>query len=90
MNHSIRYEYIEQNGERFFTVVLLPEKTGKFPVVICRSPYVKNTVGMQEEDIATAYYDGVKLWLSRGYAIVYQHCRGQACPPQMESSSALL
>ena len=77
MRNSIRYEYIEQNGEAFFTVVLLPDTEGKFPVVICRSSYVKGTVGMAEEDIATAYYDGMQSWLSRGYAIVYQHCRGQ-------------
>ena len=38
------YEYIPFDGERFFTVVLLPEKGGRFPTVIFRSPYVGDAV----------------------------------------------
>ncbi len=71
------YKYLPLNGEELFTVVLLPAKEGKFPVVVCRSPYVKNTVNTTEEAIVQSYYSSMKLWVERGYAVLYQHCRGQ-------------
>lgn len=77
MMHYSFYTYLELNGEKFFTICLLPEKDGKFPVVICRSPYVKHTVDMPEENIVQEYYSSVKHWLDRGYAMLFQHCRGQ-------------
>ena len=77
MAHHIAYHYLKHDNEDFFTVVLLPEKNGKFPTVVCRSPYVKDTVDMPEEAVAQAYYDQMKHWLTRGYAVLYQHCRGQ-------------
>lgn len=77
MSHCYYYEYLKLNGEQFFTIILLPNKQGKFPVVVCRSPYVKNTVDMPEEKIVQEYYDSSKLWLDREYAVLYQHCRGQ-------------
>lgn len=77
MSHFISYEYLEFDGDKFFTMVLLPEISGKFPVVICRTPYVRNTVDMSEDDVLQECYKDVRLWLERGYAMVYQHCRGQ-------------
>ncbi len=77
MSHCIHYEYVKHDGEAFFTVILLPEAEGKFPVVVCRSPYVKNAVGMTEDAVAQAYYGSMRSWLARGYAVAYQHCRGQ-------------
>ncbi len=77
MKHYGYYEYTKFDGEEFFTVVLLPEKDGCFPTVICRSPYVKAMLDKTEDDIAQGYMRSFERWLSRGYAIVYQHCRGQ-------------
>lgn len=77
MGHCYYYQYLRLNGEDFFTVVMLPERDGKFPVVICRSPYVKNTVSITEDEITQYYYSGYKFWLERGYAVLFQHCRGQ-------------
>lgn len=77
MEHYCYYQYLKFNGEDFFTVVMLPEKHGQFPAVICRSPYVKNTVNMSEAEITQDYYKGYKFWLECGYAVLYQHCRGQ-------------
>ncbi|MBE6538917.1 MAG: CocE/NonD family hydrolase [Ruminococcaceae bacterium] len=77
MRYFSYYEYIPFDGESFFTVIFLPEKDGKFPTVIYRSPYVKHMVDMAEDDILKEYYKGAKEWLERGYAILYQHCRGQ-------------
>ena len=76
MHHSF-YRYLEFNGEKFFTICLLPEASGKFPILISRSPYVKQTVDMPEEKIVQEYYDHVKSWLDAGYAVLFQHCRGQ-------------
>ena len=77
MEHFYYYRYLKLNGEDLFTVVMLPEMEGKFPVVICRSPYVKNTVDMAEEEIAKGCYNVYRCWLERGYAAIFQHCRGQ-------------
>ncbi len=71
------YEYIPFDGERFFTVVLLPEKGGRFPTVIFRSPYVGDTVDKTEDEVTHSVFAANEGWLNRGYAVVYQHCRGQ-------------
>jgi putative CocE/NonD family hydrolase len=77
MAHHSYYLYLEIDNERFFTVCLLPEAEGKFPTVICRSPYVKSTVDLPEEKITEQCYNSYKPWLDRGYAVLFQHCRGQ-------------
>lgn len=77
MNHCMEYRYLQFNGENFFTIILLPEKHGKFPVVVYRSPYVKRTTDMLEDYIMEECYEDHKNWLERGYAVVFQHCRGQ-------------
>ena len=51
MGHCYYYEYLPMNGEDFFTIVLLPKVDGRFPVVVCRTPYVKSTVHMSEDEI---------------------------------------
>ena len=75
-SHSY-YEYLEFDGERFFTAVLLPQSEGAFPTVIIRSPYVSDQKEKSEESILSALLAGYKIWLDRGYAVVSQHCRGQ-------------
>ena len=77
MRRHAYYEYIEFDGEKFFTVVLLPQQNGSFTTVICRSPYVKNLLDKSENDIVQEYLKAYEPWLDRGFAIVYQHCRGQ-------------
>lgn len=77
MEHYGYCEYIKFDGEDFFTVVLLPEKDGSFPSVIYRSPYVQDTVCKSEDEILKERLCYFNSWLERGYALVYQHCRGQ-------------
>ena len=77
MQKSAYYEYVEFDGERFFTVVLLPEPEGRFPTVIFRSPYVQRMADESEDSIVQNYVNTYDAWLKRGYAIVYQHCKGQ-------------
>ena len=76
MAHHVDFYYLEFDNERFFTVVLLPNCSGSFPTVIFRTPYVQNTVEMPEHEIAQNCLYSFKLWLDRGYAAVFQHCRG--------------
>ena len=71
------FEYLKMNGEDFFTVVLLPAKEGKFPTIICRSPYVSGTSDMPEEEIVQSYRKSEENWVAAGYAVIHQHCRGQ-------------
>jgi len=75
--HHCFYTYLTLNHERFFTICILPDAVGTFPIVISRSPYVKHTVDLPEETLVQAYYQTVKPWVERGYAVLFQHCRGQ-------------
>ena len=75
--HGVFYRYLEHDCEKFYTICLLPKENGKFPTIISRSPYVKSTVSLSEEQVAEDYYRGAKRWLEHGYAVVFQHCRGQ-------------
>ncbi len=72
MNH---YEYIESNGAKLFTIILLPKAEGKFPAVVLRSPYVSDKKTPQEEydRLREKHY---KIWVDNGYAVIIQHCRG--------------
>ncbi len=71
------YEYIPFDNEKFFTVVVLPQKDGKFPTVITRSPYVSALENKSEAEITDGYFSGYQHFVERGYAVVIQHCRGQ-------------
>lgn len=77
IKYTIDYKYIECEGAKLFTVVLLPDSTGKFPVVVFRNPYVDIYENWDESDIAIEYMNGYKEWLKNGYAVVFQHCRGR-------------
>lgn len=77
MEHFSNVEYIEFDGADFFTVVLLPQKDGTFPTVIFRTPYVQATAEMSDDEVEQKCLTSFTGWLQRGYAVVYQHCRGQ-------------
>lgn len=72
------YGYCEYIGEhKLFTAVMLPQKEGKFPVVIKRSPYVPDKDMFSDEKLLLSYVNDNEKWLTRGYAVVLQHCRGR-------------
>ena len=77
MERFAKVEYIEFDGAKFFTLVLLPKKLGVFPTVIFRSPYVQSLVDVADDEIAENSLKSFENWLSRGYAVVCGHCRGQ-------------
>lgn len=69
--------YLPVEGASLFTAVFLPEKDGKFPIVLMRSPYVDEVENLPEEEILIRMEKEWSPWLMRGYALVYQHCRGR-------------
>lgn len=75
-NFNVYYKYIESHGVKLFTVVMLPDSSGKFPVVVVRTPYVDVYENEKEENIADIYLKEREDWLKHGYAVVVQHCRG--------------
>ena len=77
MEHYAKIEYLAFRGATFFTVVLLPEKGGSYPTVIFRSPYVQNLADLPAGEVVETYLKTYGAWLTRGYAVLIQHCRGR-------------
>ena len=71
------YEYYEFNGANFFTLVSKPQKEGRFPIVITRSPYVSGLKDKTEEELLEQYKKSSAHWAENGYVRISQHCRGQ-------------
>ncbi len=71
------YEYLTFDGIELFTVVCLPNKEGKFPIIIGRSPYVDAYEDVPEQDIVEEFENNHISMLNLGYGYVYQHCRGR-------------
>jgi predicted acyl esterase len=66
------------NGEvELFTVVCLPSENGNFPTVIFRSPYVEDEEKKTEDELCEKKAADFAGWIERGYAVLFQHCRGQ-------------
>ena len=59
------------DGVKLFTIVSIPEKGKKLPVVITRTPYVPK----EDSDIAKSI-NGYKRAKQYGYVLILQHCRG--------------
>ena len=76
MNPHVYYEYYNFNGADFFTLTLRPDKVGKFPIVVVRSPYVQYAQDKSEEELAENFKNQNIRWIENNYAVVFQHCRG--------------
>lgn len=70
------FEYYDFNDALFFTLILMPDKVGKFPVVVTRSPYVSDTIGKTEEELVEQFKNENMHWAENNYVLVFQHCRG--------------
>ena len=53
------------------------EANGSFPTVIFRSTYVDECLNMGEDEIVAQVMNKNNKWLEKGYAVVFQHCRGR-------------
>jgi len=76
-NYVADYTYIESDATKLFTIIMLPNEKGKFPIVAMRSPYVDKFENTEETDIAVEYMSMHKNYLKNGYAVIFQHCRGR-------------
>jgi len=63
-------------GDQIFTVVVLPEKEGKFPTVIHRSPYEGHHVDMTDSDVCDMIEGTFKTYTENGFAFIFQDCMG--------------
>ncbi len=71
------YKYLNFNNAYLFTVVCLPEKVGKFPTIILRTPYVDADELSFEQNICDGKLVEYSSWIENGYAVIFQHCRGR-------------
>ena len=72
----LRVQWFEESvpmddAVKLYTVGVAPVGNGKFPIVVTRTPYVN----AQRADIGNLAARHRK-YIDRGYACVYQHCRG--------------
>ena len=44
-------EFMESDGVKLYTVVVKPNKDGKFPVILMRSPFVDECENMPEDEL---------------------------------------
>ncbi len=77
MSHEAFCCYVSCSGAELFTVICLPEKGGKFPTVLYRTPYVDREEELPEQELCAKKLDEYQYWLNAGYAVVFQHCRGR-------------
>jgi hypothetical protein len=75
-----------RDGVRLATDVYRPARDGKpvpgrFPVILERTPYGKTVVSRSElsvkEPVAKSRADVARFFVSRGYVVIYQDCRGR-------------
>jgi putative CocE/NonD family hydrolase len=75
-----------RDGVRLATDVYRPARNGKpvpgrFPVILERTPYGKTVVSRSElsvkEPVAKSRADVARFFVSRGYVVIYQDCRGR-------------
>ena len=73
----IYYEYLINSGVKLFTVISLPDTKGRYPTIIYRNPYVDHHEALSEHEICSERATVYKAWNDKGYAVVFQHCRGR-------------
>ena len=76
MQHYYYCEYLSVDEANLFTIIALPNKNGKFPTVIYRNPYFDQHEKMSEKEVYEDLKQVFDTWVSNGYAVVLQHCRG--------------
>jgi uncharacterized protein len=75
-----------RDGVRLATDIYRPARNGRpvpgrFPVILERTPYGKTVVSRSElsvkEPVAKSRADVARFFVSRGYVVIYQDCRGR-------------
>ena len=74
-----KYSYtvmVESADVKLYTVVILPEQTGTFPIILQRVPYVEMMEDIPDEEVIKLVYEMNHGLVEAGYAVIFQHCRG--------------
>ena len=72
------YHWLKVSGDaELFTMVFKPSATGKFPVVVTRTPYDSFDENRDPKSLVSDFLEYFSEWLDRGYCLVYQHTRGK-------------
>src|SRR5262245_6789432 len=70
-----------RDGIRLATDIYLPSATGRFPVILERTPYNKSAPSRSERTPTSATPLGraavADFFVKHGYVVVYQDCRGR-------------
>ena len=72
MSKYAYFEYLDVDESKLFTMIALPAPDGKFPTIICRSPYVKSAVEKSENELTQDFLQAYSDYVERGYAVVFQ------------------
>ena len=68
--------YLPVDGDLLCTVVLWPAEGDRFPAIVYRCPYEKETVGMTEDELILRVENEFSKFVDAGYAFFFQQCRG--------------
>ena len=77
MSYISYSETIAADGAVLYTVVCLPRESGRFPIVLYRSPYVDSERYTPDEELCALIAARNEAFLKEGYAVIWQHCRGR-------------
>ena len=73
---AVKFTYMPHNGNELFTIFVTPEKPGKYPTVIVRSPYEAHHKEMSDEELMDYMEKVYSKWPKNGYVFVVQDCTG--------------
>lgn len=76
-NYVVYHEYLQAKDALLYTIAMLPNDKGSFPIVLLRVPYVDAYEREKEETVDALVLAQYEKWLDHGYAVVFQHCRGR-------------
>ena len=68
-------DFVNVNGVKLYTVIMLPKKEGKFPTIVMRTPYIEHNDYDDDRTVNFLLSHHIRF-LERGYSVVFQHCRG--------------
>jgi len=69
--------YITVDNAELCTTVTMPDKDGRYPTVIQRSPYLDFLRDVSDDDLAAQHESNNRRFTDAGYAVILQHCRGR-------------
>ena len=76
-------KYLTHDGVELFTVVCLPDKNGKFPTVIYRTPYVDESESKSSEEICEKNLRSGRLLPMQGTQLYFSTAEVRVKAPEI-------